>query len=286
MTALETMADRVVGAIGQLVARKLEPLVERLKAIEARQPEKGDKGEPGEDGKPGAKGADAVVDPEAIRAEVAKAVDAIPRPKDGEPGKPGQNGASVTVADVLPVIVAEVTKAVAAIPRPEDGEDGEPGRDALQIDILPTIDLQRSYPRRTYAQWKGGVIVSTRTTDAVKDGPIDRAGWAVVIEGIDDVAIVQGENLRSFAIGMRLTSGALKSAEFAMPVMIQRGIWKPGVYEHGDVTTRDGSQWHCEAERTEAEPGKSDDWRLIVKKGRDGRDADPGPKPHAPVRLQ
>jgi len=84
-------------------------------------------------------------DPELIRQEVAKAVDAIPRPKDGVDGK------SVTVDDVRPVLMSMqsewaldfekrahdlLQRSIDRIPLPKDGVNGKDGRDALDLDDL------------------------------------------------------------------------------------------------------------------------------------------------------
>lgn len=71
-------------------------------------------------------------DPELVKAEVERAVSALPKPKDG---------ASVTLADVAPLIEAEVAKRVAQIPIPENGKDADPAaiiRAAKEaVDALP-----------------------------------------------------------------------------------------------------------------------------------------------------
>jgi collagen type III alpha len=61
-----------------LIQRTCQPILDRVKALEARQPEKG---EPGKD-----------ADPALIREEVAKAVAELPKPKDGAAGSPGERG--------------------------------------------------------------------------------------------------------------------------------------------------------------------------------------------------
>jgi len=52
--------------------------------------------------------------------------------------------------------------------------------------------------------------------------------------------------------------------------MTYRGVWQPGDYRRGDVVTRDGSMWHCNAD-TATRPGDGGPaWTLAVKRGRDG----------------
>jgi len=43
-------------------------------------------------------------------------------------------------------------------------------------------------------------------------------------------------------------------------------------YTHGDLVTDDGSLWLCKAGTTTDRPGRSAAWRLIVKRGKDGKD--------------
>jgi len=54
-------------------------------------------------------------------------------------------------------------------------------------------------------------------------------------------------------------------------LVLDAGIWKDGAYSPGDGVTAGGSFWIAQTETT-AKPGKSDDWRLAVKRGTDGRD--------------
>lgn len=44
-------------------------------------------------------------------------------------------------------------------------------------------------------------------------------------------------------------------------------------YSRGSVVTKDGSSWIAIVDRTDRIPGESSDWQLMVRCGRDGRDA-------------
>ncbi len=60
--------------------------------------------------------------------------------------------------------------------------------------------------------------------------------------------------------------------EVKTAVVLDAGIWKDGnVYVAGDGVTHGGSWWIAKQETAE-KPGKSDAWRLAVKRGNDGRD--------------
>lgn len=49
------------------------------------------------------------------------------------------------------------------------------------------------------------------------------------------------------------------------------GVWAHGKYHKGNFVTHNGSLWHCDRD-TDRVPGKSNDYTLCVKHGRDGRD--------------
>jgi integrin beta 3 len=58
--------------------------------------------------------------------------------------------------------------------------------------------------------------------------------------------------------------------------VLYRGIFKEGSeYEQGDMVTWGGSTWVAQSD-TKAKPGDGEEWRLAVKKGRDGKDGDKG----------
>ena len=61
--------------------------------------------------------------------------------------------------------------------------------------------------------------------------------------------------------------------EIKTAVVLDAGVWKEGTaYVAGDGVTMGGSFFIAQAD-TSAKPGKSDEWRLAVKRGTDGRDA-------------
>jgi len=218
---------------------------------------------------------------------------------DGERGEKGEPGASVTIDDVAPLIAEQVNAHVAALPPAENGKDGTdgrdgrdgkqgpPGRDALEIDVLPKIDPQRQYPRGTFASWDGGVIRAVRLTDPVGDDGIEVAGWAVVVRGLADLTLDQGEDLRTICVTCRMTAGAPVRREFTLPALIDRGVYRADAdYVRGDGVTYGGSFWIAQ-KATQDKPGTSDSWRLAVKRGADGRDGDAStPTPPRKVSLR
>ena len=170
-----------------------------------------------------------------------------------------KNGQSVTVEDVLPAIEAKIAEKIAEIPVPMDGKD------ALQIEILPSVDMEKTYPRGTYALHNGGVIRAYQQTQGEK-------GWETVQNGIAGTQITQID-ARNFTVACRHTDGTVVEQAFAMPAMVYRNVYQEGKdYQQGDVVTFGGSLWHCDKD-TQTKPGTKDsDWSLAAKKGRDGKD--------------
>ena len=81
--------------------------------------------------------------------------------------------------------------------------------------------------------------------------------------------------------------GGRKVREVKTSLVLDAGVWKEGtIYAAGDGVTLGGSFFIAQL-NTSSKPGKSDDWRLAVKRGTDGRDWRPDEK-HAlePVRLK
>lgn len=193
--------------------------------------EKGDKGDPGKnglDGLPGEKGEQGVKGEPGPRGE---------RGDKGEHGTKGKDG--------------------------RDGRDGLDGKDALQIEILPSIDFGKSYPRGTYALDAGGIKRAFQKT-------LGEHGWEVVVNGVSALEIKQ-VNERQIIVKSLLSDGSINEGSFSLPTMIYRGVRQEGrQYYPGDTVTFGGSLWHCNAV-TDEKPGLSDNWTLAAKKGRDGK---------------
>lgn len=201
----------------------------------------------GDDGKDGASVMDGAVDSNGqlvLRMSDGRIINA--GAVRGEPGKPGK-----------------------------DGEIGRPGRDALEIQIIQGIDESKSYAEGVCARYRGGVVRAFRQTDPIENGDITNFGWGVILEGIAEQHEQMTDEGRMIVRTTVYTSGKTVTARMQTALPIQRGLWKEGTYQHGDMVTRDGSIWHCERQTTET-PGTSPDWKLTVKRGRDGKDGKPG----------
>lgn len=130
---LDKMADRVIGMMRGMMERGISAVADRVKALEARQPEKGDRGEKGEPGshgergekgipgEAGAKGDIGAQGPAGERGPIGEKGD---RGERGEPGEFGQKGDRGEKGDP-----GEAGAQGPAGPQGERGENGDPGRD-------------------------------------------------------------------------------------------------------------------------------------------------------------
>ncbi|WP_457813003.1 hypothetical protein U8C33_22705 [Sinorhizobium meliloti] len=102
--------------------------------------------------------------------------------------------------------------------------------------------------------------------------------------GFDDLDVAyDGEK----TITLKFTQGErVKEFAFTMPVVIDRGVYRDGSeYKAGDGVTWGGSFWIAQKD-TSAKPDAGDDWRLSVKRGRDGKNGEmKQAKAHSPVRV-
>lgn len=246
-----------------------------------------------------------------IQAEVQKAVATLPPAKDGEPGAAGR---SVDVADVEPLILSTVAKAVAMIPAAKDGAPGERGKDGQSVtveDVAPLVQVEVQKAVGAIPVPKDGVgvlgalidrdgrLVVTLSDGTVKDlgvvvgRDVEMAEVARLIEsevaniprpkdgkdgfGFDDLSVLHdGERGFTFQFSR---GEQTKSFSFTIPCVIYRDLWTEGKsYEQGDAVTFGGCMWVAKEGTTtkpDFTPASTKFWRLAVKEGRKGRDADP-----------
>lgn len=192
--------------------------------------------------------------------------------RDGKDGEPGPAGTSVTIDDVLPDLKGQVEKAIAELPVPADGKDGKDGADGTSVtldDIQPIMDtalakFELAFERRAQETLQRAID----KMEPPKDGRDGRDALS-----IDDFDVSVSEDGRE--VTMRLSNGERtfeKTLRF--PVMVYCDTWTEGEkYKVGDVVTHSGSMWVCRKDTT-GKPGEyTRDWRLAVRRGRNGKSA-------------
>lgn len=233
--------------------------------------DRGEKGEAGERGIPGEKGQ------QGEKGETGETGNAGERGERGDRGEKGDKGDTGELG-----------------PRGEKGDrgdmglqgergvpgvDGEHGRDAIQIEPLPSIDETKSYPRATYALYRGGLIRSFRPTNPIIDGDIQRAGWDVILNGFAEFTFDLSADSRLLTIKSVTTSGKAHESTASLPILLHRGVYSAGAeYVRGDTVSYGGSVWYCRVDITTKAPADNADWQLMVKRGRDGKDGQNGQK--------
>lgn len=195
---------------------------------------KGEKGEAGEAGKDGVDGKDG-----------ERGVNGVDG-KDGQAGKDGIDG--------------------------KDGKDGESGKDG----ISPTPEQVALAMEGHFAKW---ALEFERKADRVLEKAIDRI--AIPKDGKDgrdaleikDFDISLDDDMRTITLSLKRDEEIVQKA-IKIPAIIDKGVFKDGsVYEKGDAVTYGGSLWISTKDQPEGKPGTSEDFRLAVKRGRDGRES-------------
>lgn len=230
---------------------------------------------------------------------VVKAAAAVPAPRDGVDGKDAQ---PLDEAVVIAAVTEKALGAIEAIPKPKDGRDG---RDAEPVDIeaivqrvvalIPhpkdgtdgqsvTVDDFRQMFDAEYAKWQSHwTLQFERYANGVLQSAIDKMprpkdafqleDLAVEHDGDGNVtlAFVRGEMRREFRL--------------RLPRFKDRGGYRDGEdYVQGDGVTYGGSFWIAQKDGPQGRPDSGTaDWRLAVKKGRDGKDGGGGHEPAPPV---
>jgi Collagen triple helix repeat (20 copies) len=234
----ETIADPLLDAVEDYIARSLMPLARKILDLESQlQQQTVQKGEPGLPGPAGLPGKDAEVDYDQIGNIIAVAVEKqmakLPLPaagadgKEGPPGPPGERGE--------------------AGPAGPPGERGLAGENGIAGD--PGLPGEKGEP---------GMIG--------KDGRDGRDA----LDGLVGIkAELEGE--RELAIHFVRSNGVRTTLRAQLPIPIFRGVYQEGrAYVRGDNVTKNGCQWTCMTDTMTAPP--SADWVQSTKAGRDGRE--------------
>lgn len=242
------VAEAVYQVVEDYLRRSLAPVLGRLAAIEARQPERGEKGEAGEPGPPG----ESIIGPagpQGERGEDGAGLAAIVR--DG-------NRLSFETSDGRAFDAGE-------LPRGEKGEAGPQGiagRDGRDGPLGPI----------------GERGLSGEKGDVGPAGPAGERGPDGL--GFDDIQ-VEYDGERRFTLRFVRGTEVKECGTFIAPMQIYRGVHVEGhAYERGDTVTWGGSTWHCNEPTGDKPRENAKAWTLQTKRGADGRhgkDGERGP---------
>lgn len=319
---IEALTGALAPVLRGFVASSLAPILERLAAAEARAPLKGDPGEPG---LPGAAGKDADSSAlEALQAEVLELRSLVSEltalaPVPGEKGEPGQPG-----KDAEPPSAEQIAAAVAKHLETNPPAPGAPGKDAAPVDRAQLAEAAETYLKANPpADGKDGESIKGEPGPAgrgIADALIGAAGDLIVTFtdgatksvgivtgkdgvdakgepgkdgkdalGFDDIEVIQ-DGERTFSLKFVRGDQTKTFGSFVIPAVIDRGVYRPETeYEKGDAVSFGGSIWIAQrSTKSKPEAAESaDDWRLGVKRGRDGKDGVLVPaKPREPLSIR
>lgn len=274
---------------------------------------KGDPGETGADGAVGPQGARGETGPPGPAGETGATGPQGPAGSDGEAGPPGERGATGERGEMgaqgpagpagpagengAPGPVGE-TGAQGDVgpagPQGEKGTDGVNGKDGVGIADAVVKEGRLILKLTDGTQRDAGIVRGEPGERGEKGdtGPAGPQGRTVKGErgergepgkdGRDgregkDGAATRDEILAMMKEMVRPVVKEVHDEDMATrPQLVYREVWRPGEqYALGNLVTWGGSLWHCNAAGTKAKPGDGggNDWRLVVKKGRDGKDA-------------
>lgn len=185
----------------------------------------------------------------------------IPAPIKGDAGK------SVTIDDVRPLI----ERLIAELPKPQDGK-------SLSVDDVRPLfaEWALDFERRAVARHDQVIANLPKPKDGV-----DGLGF----ENFDATVDMDSKTLR-FVFSREGVEP--KSFEFFIPWLNHKGVYRAAdKYLQGDCVTRGGHTWMAVKTDPAGEPmdGASNDWRMIVRRGSDGRDATPKQTTPSQVRV-
>ena len=161
----------------------------------------------------------------------------------------------------MDVLRGEIDAAVAKIELPK-GEKGEDGKSVTLDDVRPLIELAaREAALQVHRDAQAQIQRAIDNMPKPKDGA-----------SIEDFDIaIKGRRLM---VGMQI-GGKPVMREVRLDIPIFHGLYQPGQKsEKDDIVTFGGSAWIA-LQDTEDAPGSSDSWRLLAKRGRDGKNAKP-----------
>lgn len=177
---------------------------------------------------------------------------------------------------------ASLVEAVPGLP----GEPGAPGKDGVDGNSASPDEVAAIFERRfsdLQLSWERQVRECIdKAIDRIpppKDGRDGRDG--IPVDGVD---LSLSDDGRTVTVSMKAGETVIEKS-IKIPSIIDRGGYKrESPYEKGDGVSYGGSFWIAQADVAGVLPGTSGDWRLAVKKGRDGADLRENASRHDPAK--
>lgn len=217
-------------------------------------------------------------DPEVIKQMVSDAVAGMHAAETGE--------------HIRPMLADLVAEAVKALPAPAPGKDADMDKIKRHIEQLakgiepapaPTVDeVAATFERRFSDLALSWERQARDTFDKAADRmPKPKDGRDAL--PLDSFDMTLGDDGRTVTVKMQ-AGETLVEKSVKVAAVVDQGVFSKdrGDYQKGDGTTYGGCFWIAQKDAPEGVPGGSADWRLAVKKGRDGKDLRPSASTHDP----
>lgn len=239
-------------------------------------------------------------DLEAIAKQAAALIPAPENGKDADPEVIKQMvsdavagmHASETGEHIRPMLADLVAEAVKALPAPAPGKDADMDEVKRHVEQMvkgiepapvPTVDeVAATFERRFSDLALSWERQARDTFDKAADRmPAPKDGRDAL--PLDSFDLTLGDDGRTVTVKMQAGDTVIeKSVKIA--AVVDRGVFSKDHdgYEKGDGTTYGGCFWIAQKDAPEGVPGGSADWRMAVKKGRDGKDLRPSASTHDP----
>lgn len=202
---------------------------------------------------------------EAVKGYIGKALGAIETrlkaledrsPERGEKGEPGEKGDPGQ--DGAPA---------------KDGVDGQDGTSVTVEDVRPLVESEIGKALLDFERRAQDVLL--RSVAALPK-PADGKDGRDALD-LEDLGIEVAEDGRTITLSLARGDHRVERS-VKLPTVIDRGVFRDGeTYERNDGVTFGGSWWLAQKDAPVGKPDAGNgDWRLAVKKGRDGRDGENG----------
>lgn len=196
----------------------------------------------------------------------------VPAPADGK---------SVGVDDVRDLLLTAVREAVAALPPAPAGKDADMEMLKAHVEqlvggIAPAAAPTAEEVAATFERRFSDLVLSwerqARDTfdKAAERMPVPKDGRDAL--QLEHFELALADDGRTVTLSLRAGDVVVEKA-LRLPTIIDRGVFgHDKAYDQGDGVTYGGCFWIAQKDSPEGVPGGGPDWRLAVKKGRDGRD--------------
>ena len=171
--------------------------------------------------------------------------------------------------------------AVSRIPLPKDGKDGKDGtngKDAEPARFAPPVAYERGrrYTHGTWVAHENGLWVAAR--DTAEEPTIDSPCWDCIAPGISGIEAMLEDDGRTLKFLAQLANGKETQYRLTLPIPVPRDVYAADkIYSERDWVTHGGAVWEAKKSGMLSAPGTDGSWKLVIKKGQDGKAARPGP---------